>query len=174
MKNWPTENNTRVAQFAGQFYPGNKTVLTNQLTEFFEQAKTLTKKTDQNQNLQALIVPHAGYVFSGECAAYGYNAIGDGFDTYIILGFSHRGYGRLGLGVSLIDWATPMGICRTDRETAHMLIKAGAAERDNLLLAYHRGVSLMASHARDCRFVLCTLAVNRCLDIRVTLDTISV
>jgi AmmeMemoRadiSam system protein B len=49
--------------FAGQFYPAGKKELTNQLKQLFESAQISTAK---NKQLQALISPHAGYIFSGE------------------------------------------------------------------------------------------------------------
>ena len=128
MKNWPTENNTRVAQFAGQFYPGNKTVLTNQLTEFFEQAKTLTKKTDQNQNLQALIVPHAGYVFSGQVAAAAFHQIPENtsYKRVFVLASSHR-YSFNGAAVFCSgNYKTPLGEIMVDTKLSKKLVNSSS------------------------------------------------
>ena len=128
MKNWPTENNTRVAQFAGQFYPGNKTVLTNQLTEFFEQAKTLTKKTDQNQNLQALIVPHAGYVFSGQVAATAFHQIpkNASYKRVFVLASSHR-YSFNGAAVFCSgNYKTPLGKIMVDTQLSKKLVNSSS------------------------------------------------
>ena len=52
----------RKAAVAGQFYPGSKSELKEQLSELFENAKP---RSLENEPLQALISPHAGYVFSG-------------------------------------------------------------------------------------------------------------
>ena len=92
MKDWPTNNSTREAQFAGQFYPGNKGELTNQLTEFFTQSKNLSATRTRNKNLQALIVPHAGYIFSGQVAASAYHLIPENavYKRVFVLASSHR------------------------------------------------------------------------------------
>jgi AmmeMemoRadiSam system protein B/AmmeMemoRadiSam system protein A len=58
----------------------------------------------------ALIVPHAGYQFSGQVAAYAFKSIDKSrVDTVILLGFSHRNYFD---GISVYDrgaFATPLG-----------------------------------------------------------------
>ncbi len=55
---------------AGQFYPADSLALTRQLEELFSQAEPR-----QHVKPAALIVPHAGYVFSGKVAASAYNQI---------------------------------------------------------------------------------------------------
>ncbi len=128
MKNRPAENNTRVAQFAGQFYPGNKTVLTNQLNEFFEEAKTLTKKTGQNQNLQAIIVPHAGYVFSGQVAATAFHQIPENasYKRVFVLASSHR-YSFNGAAVYCAgNYKTPLGEIIVDTKLSKKLVSSSA------------------------------------------------
>ena len=62
---------------------------------------------------EALIVPHAGYVYSGPIAASAYLRLAEGRDAIrrvVLLGPSHRV--RLdGVGLSSADaWATPLGI----------------------------------------------------------------
>lgn len=129
IKNWPTEDNTRTAQFAGQFYPGNKTVLENQLNEFFEQARTLTKKTDQNQNLQALIVPHAGYVFSGQVAATAFHKIPENaiYKRVFVLASSHR-YSFNGAAVYCSgNYKTPLGKIKVDTQLSKKLVNSSAS-----------------------------------------------
>jgi MEMO1 family protein len=49
---------------AGAFYPGDKKTLLNTIGKFLKCAKSFEIK-----NLKGLIVPHAGYVFSGQTAA---------------------------------------------------------------------------------------------------------
>jgi hypothetical protein len=51
---------------------------------------------------------------------------------------------------------------------------AGATYGYNLFLAHHGRMSLMAASACNCRFVLCTLAVNHCLDTCMALNAVSV
>jgi len=72
---------------AGQFYPAEKNELSQMIDEFLANATT-TPITGQPR---ILIVPHAGYVFSGPTAAYGFKTLENyEYDTAIILGSSHN------------------------------------------------------------------------------------
>jgi AmmeMemoRadiSam system protein B len=112
----------RKAIVAGQFYPRFKSDLLNILEESFindefgpgEQLKTL------NQEKRAIIggvSPHAGYIYSGCCAAFTYlNLFKEKIpDTIIILGTDHIGYGKVAL-MSEGEWETPLGNIRIDEE----------------------------------------------------------
>ena len=50
---------------AGQFYESDPEKLKRQLKEFFGSVPDI-----KSNKLLAAIVPHAGYVYSGKCAAY--------------------------------------------------------------------------------------------------------
>jgi MEMO1 family protein len=116
MKDWSALNKTREAQFAGQFYPGNKNALARQLEELFEQAGNLTTVSPSNQPLQALIVPHAGYIFSGLVAAAAYHQIPENavYKRVFVLASSHR-YSFNGAAVfSTGNYKTPLGEVKVD------------------------------------------------------------
>jgi len=124
-------NKIRKPAVAGQFYEGDKTSLKEDIKNCFLDSRgpqELSEITDGKNNLKGLIVPHAGYMYSGAIAAYSYNYLSKhGFaDTFIILGPNHTGYGGA--------WETPLGsvsinstlakqICRDiidDDENAHI------------------------------------------------------
>ena len=73
---------------ASQFYPGRPDELKRTLDELF--SKAVTHK--DLKNVLAIIVPHAGYVYSGEVAASGFNQIDPdrAYDNVFVLGPSHR------------------------------------------------------------------------------------
>ncbi len=77
---------------------------------------------------QALIVPHAGYVFSGEVAAAGFSHIpqAHNYKRIILIGPSHR-VGFAGASVdTLYDYAgTPLGDVKIDIATGQELIRKG-------------------------------------------------
>ena len=77
---------------AGAFYPANATTLENQISNLFKKAIKVPE-TD----VAALIVPHAGYVFSGEVAASAYAKLNrqERYKNIFIIGPSHRGYDTL-------------------------------------------------------------------------------
>lgn len=104
---------------AGQFYPSDATQLHATLEELFEKAET--KRT--NEHVSAIIVPHAGFVYSGKVAASSYNQIEPDrqFDNIFILASSHR---KQFSGASIYhigNYETPLGTVRVNRDLAKKL-----------------------------------------------------
>jgi MEMO1 family protein len=96
----------RPAVVAGTFYPSDSEELKETIQGFLSKA-VVGKKQD---NLKALILPHAGYMYSGIIAAYGYKTIKpDSFNKVILLGPSHH-FSFKGLATSPeVFWETPLG-----------------------------------------------------------------
>lgn len=72
----------------------------------------------------ALIVPHAGLVYSGIVAAHSYRLLlGSDFDKVILCGPSHR-YGFEGISVSGpgVEWVNPLGKVRCNHDLCQRLI----------------------------------------------------
>ena len=83
----PKYNEVRAPAVAGQFYPDNKDELISLMDDFL--SKVDQPKLDSSPEI--LILPHAGYVFSGSSAAYGFKQIeGKKYDNVIIIGSSHN------------------------------------------------------------------------------------
>lgn len=118
---------------AGQFYPGNKRDLSNKIEECFthELGPGKLEEGDGLRNIKGLVVPHAGYVYSGPVAAHAYKALyEDGIpETFIVLGPSHRG---MGASVALADedFQTPLGTVKIDKELVDEL-SGGVMEINN-------------------------------------------
>ena len=72
---------------AGQFYPQRQDDLGQMLSDLYSKAIP----SRQLGNVVALIVPHAGYVFSGQVAASGFNQLDPDreYDNIFIIGPSH-------------------------------------------------------------------------------------
>lgn len=102
----------------GHFYPNTKEEL-HEYFNFFNQ-KSLTCK--EFAKIKALIVPHAGYIYSGETANFAYRAASkENFRKVIVLGPSHR-VGFEGASISLFDeFETPLGNIEIDLEYAKIL-----------------------------------------------------
>jgi hypothetical protein len=108
----------RKAGFAGQFYPENAKELEKAVKSLMKGLKSAAKR-----KVYGIISPHAGYVYSGKAAASAYNQIsGKEYDTFIILGVNHTGYGGK-ISVSDEDFEIPSGIIKADREFCSELIK---------------------------------------------------
>ncbi len=124
----------RKASVAGQFYSGNKTNLIESIRDCFLDERgpgSLPKITKSEKNIIGLVVPHAGYVYSGAIAAHSYyNLSKNGFaDSFIILGPNHTGYGS---GVSVMTdgiWETPLGEITINSSMAEQIWK-GIIDKD--------------------------------------------
>ena len=113
---------------AGQFYEAGQTQLQQTLKECFldeRGPKSLPKIGKGTKNIKGLIVPHAGYIYSGAIAAHSYYQLSlNGFaDTFIILGPNHTG---MGSGVAVMTegvWQTPLGSVSINKQLANQLLK---------------------------------------------------
>ena len=73
----------RPAACAGTFYPGEANALKTMLSTMLEDAE------DSPVEAEALIVPHAGFIYSGAVAASAYARI-SGFEKVVLRGPAHR------------------------------------------------------------------------------------
>ena len=105
---------------AGQFYTANPHKLKTEIDSYFNNVK-LEKKYEE---VFAIISPHAGYVFSGQTAAYGYKCLkGKHIDTVIVIAPSHN---PIEFSVSVCDcdfYETPLGNIPVDKEIVEELLK---------------------------------------------------
>jgi AmmeMemoRadiSam system protein B len=103
---------------AGMFYPSNPEKLKKEIELLLEVSPAEIKIND----LLGIISPHAGYIYSGRTAAYGFNLLKDKvFKTVIIISPSHREYFP---GVSVYDgsgFETPLGITEVDEAVSERL-----------------------------------------------------
>ncbi len=93
---------------AGGFYPADKDKLQWTVNEYL---KNVVELPEIDGQVIALIVPHAGYVYSGQVAAYGFKLLEhSSVHTVILCGPSHR-YGFRGMSVygPGVTWQTPLG-----------------------------------------------------------------
>ena len=84
----------------------------------------------REKRVSAIITPHAGYQYSGPCAAWAYKELAESVfpDAYLIIGTNHSGYPST--TTALNDWQTPLGVVRVDQELARSLIQSGIAQED--------------------------------------------
>lgn len=76
---------TRSPAVAGSFYPADRGELAYQVNKFLRRAEA----GPVTGEIIALIVPHAGYQYSGRIAAYGYQQLaGKSFDRVVLIGSS--------------------------------------------------------------------------------------
>ena len=121
MSSYPEPQKVRKAAVAGSFYPASAKEIKSMLSPWLKASASSTAP-------QAVIVPHAGYVFSGEVAASAFSRIprGHAYKRICLLGPSHR-VGIPGASVdTLYSYAeTPLGRVPVDVSVGQELIRAG-------------------------------------------------
>ena len=114
---------------AGAFYPDNSSDLRRIIEECFLDESGVSKipelnSFDSDDYPIHVMVPHAGYQYSGAIASHGYcEIVQNGFpDVFIILSPNHTG---LGSEISVFnegEWVTPLGNVSVDEEFANSII----------------------------------------------------
>jgi len=96
--------------FAGSFYPAEKKELEAVVRGF------LDCSCPPFSEAVGMVVPHAGYVYSGITAGMGFASAPDNVSTVVVCAPSHR-FPLYGSAVFDVDGLeTPLGICPVDRE----------------------------------------------------------
>lgn len=118
-----TQSNGRVkpCSGAGTWFPADPAELRNMVDRFLTVEVPVIPEAPV-----ALIVPHAGYPYSGETAGHAYATLkGYTYRRVILLGLSHR-VPLNGASVLNVDaWETPLGQIPVDGEARDTLLKRG-------------------------------------------------
>jgi AmmeMemoRadiSam system protein B len=114
--------NIRPAAVAGTFYPADPGDLTAEVERFLAAGRECLSRSQYGGIPKAIIVPHAGYMYSGAIAGTAYAAVRErcaGVERVVLLGPAHRV--RVdGLAASAADaFATPLGEVPLDRVAVH-------------------------------------------------------
>ena len=131
---------------AGQFYSGTERSLREQVKECFLDARgcgELPEIGRDGKNIMGVVVPHAGFVYSGSIASHSYFELAkNGFaDTFIILGPNHSGSGS---GVSVMTegaWETPLGDVPINASLAEK-IHTGIVDKDETAHAHEHSIEV--------------------------------
>lgn len=114
-------SNIRPAAVAGYFYPADPEILAADVRSLLSEASVQILSSQP----KALIVPHAGYVYSGPTAACAYRQLemwAKSISRVILLGPTHRTPLR---GLALTDadfFSTPLGNIPIDQTFCHRLL----------------------------------------------------
>jgi AmmeMemoRadiSam system protein B len=124
------DETVRPAAVAGLFYPAEPVALGAAIDAAFAGAGTAPNTPAP----KALVVPHAGYQYSGTVAAGAYLRLVPGRETIrrvVLLGPSHRVYVR-GLALSTAaGWATPLGVVPLDSDAGRALAHLACVRSDD-------------------------------------------
>lgn len=112
------ESSIRKSAIAGSWYPDNPRILRDTIDDFLEQVPDESSEG----TIIGLVVPHAGYAYSGQIAAYAYKLLlGQVFEAVVVIGPSHR---EAFHGVSLFNkggFETPLGVVPVDSNLAERI-----------------------------------------------------
>ncbi len=100
---------------AGQFYSDNPEILKNELRQYLDGG-------DHVRRAVGILVPHAGYVFSGSIAAEAYKTV-EIPQTVVLLGPNHHGIGGQATVYAAGSWRTPLGDVPIAEDLASSLIR---------------------------------------------------
>ncbi len=107
---------------AGSWYDANPARLRSELDGYLQGAKV-----DADPSIFAVVVPHAGYAYSGPCAAVGIKAIAarKDLDRVVVIGFSHhvRLPNRASLPSGETHYRSPLGETPLDVAAIAALLK---------------------------------------------------
>ncbi|MCX8067374.1 MAG: AmmeMemoRadiSam system protein B [Anaerolineae bacterium] len=129
----PAAGPVRPAALAGSWYPADPAVLAQAVDEMLEAEPPVDGAP------VALIVPHAGYVFSGPVAAAGFRQLAQGnYDVAVLIASDHQ----YPLSSPISVWTeggfeTPLGVVPVDSDLARALVGANPLITDDR--APHQG-----------------------------------
>jgi MEMO1 family protein len=149
-----TTNPVRPAAVAGQFYPNDKKSLLKELQDCFVHTLGVGKQpsiTKGDIDIKAVIVPHAGYMFSGPVASHAYYQItANGFaDNFIIIGPNHT---AIGSPIALMNngiWQTPLGDISINSDLSEKL-KSEHIQIDSTAHYYEHSIEVQLPFLQFC------------------------
>lgn len=105
---------------AGSFYPKDPYELKELVDSYLERVE---QPLPEIADILGVVAPHAGYVYSGQCAAYAFHALSQkDFDLAVIIAPSHQ-YGDFYYSVGDYDcFETPLGEVTVERDFAKKLL----------------------------------------------------
>ncbi len=113
--------NIRKPAFAGSFYSANHKQLRKDISQFIEDDG---EKPGNHAQVRALILPHAGYIYSGEIAGSGFRKLKNQSApaNIFLLGSSHRHYFKGAAVCNQSGFETPLGLAKINTSMADDII----------------------------------------------------
>ena len=113
---------SRAPAVAGTFYPADAQELKRLIEECFVSSPLGPGGTYVTaSNLLGGVVPHAGYIYSGPCAAHLYAAVEKETQSVIVCGVNHGATGSRAALSGAESWETPLGKATVARELEDQL-----------------------------------------------------
>jgi AmmeMemoRadiSam system protein B/AmmeMemoRadiSam system protein A len=123
---------TRPPAAAGSFYPAEPAQLRAMVTGFLAHARQDSAQAPGDQRVVGILVPHAGYVFSGPTAAAAFKMLeGRQYDRVILLGPPHTMAVRGASVYCGLAFQTPLGNVPVDTTLARAIVHASPVMNDD-------------------------------------------
>ncbi len=145
---------------AGSWYSDNAEALRAQLKAFYQKAETAPR-----QDLIALILPHAGYSYSGQTAVAGIKTIGRQYDRIVVIGPSHSVAMEEIFSVPRVThYETPLGQIPLDVEFISQLLEYPVFQNIPLAHQHEHSVQIEAPllQFKDLNFKLVPIVAGDC------------
>lgn len=120
------EPSVRIPYASGQFYPSEKEELLSLLKNMESEAKY--SGPYGTSEIRGLVVPHAGYMFSGKTAMAGYLKLkGKPRENFILIGPDHHSGPYITSVYPSGHWETPLGRVAVDSRVSEQIISTDKA-----------------------------------------------
>ncbi len=112
---------------SGLFYPRSPEEVKSMLERFFG----MVKPASVPGRIIGIVVPHAGWIYSGLTATHSYAAIREqDRRSFIIIGPNHQGYPSYAAVYPDGFWKTPLGSARINERLSNVVAGGGNVRRD--------------------------------------------
>jgi AmmeMemoRadiSam system protein B/AmmeMemoRadiSam system protein A len=149
------DDTVRNPAVAGQFYTGDPGALRAEIVRYLDRAET----GDIPGEVVALVSPHAGYMYSGQVAAYGYRLVrGKQYDVVVVISPSHVESFDFNSVFPGNAYRTPLGDIPVDHELVREL--AGASGSIRADMRGHAFTGFRGEHALEVQLPFLQVALD--------------
>jgi len=142
---------TRATKFAGTWYKNDPQALSAELDQYLKRAQSNLKPELEFNSLQAIISPHAGFMYSGQTAAYSFSrveAIKNSIKRVFLLGPSHY-LNLTGVALSSFDaYQTPIGDLPVDKKAVKQLLASSDFQVNDTIHEREHSLELQTAYIR--------------------------
>ncbi len=170
----PVIQNTKEISLSSQWYPQHPIELKNDITQKIKLAQAYFPTTVPQDKVRALVVPHAGYLYSGLCAATAYQSLcsisphdtiikNKDIKRVILLSPSHHVFLQNIAVAPYTHYQTPFGEIEVDHEALGKLSRKDCFHSYPDAFAHEHGIEMQLAflHATIADFKLVPLVVGK-------------
>ena len=167
-------DNIRMPVWAGKFYPAKQADLKQTINILTQKSKQTTVNIPPNKKLKAIILPHAGYIYSGFTAAHASFVLSEKqFNKVILIGPDHRiGFNHCAIS-NVKGYQTPLGFIRL-HEDVNLLKKSNLFQTINKFQEVEHSLEVILPFLQYYlkQFQLIPIVIGRPPEINVIADAI--